>query len=92
MNKIKRVLIRKEIGGKIMESVYDHYMNATKKMMFRLVFALARALKIKPKALAASFTLEDVDKYATELNSELLARANKETEKIKKAFSKAKKG
>lgn len=88
MNKIKRVLIRKEIGGKVMESVYDHYMNATKKMMFRLVFALARALKIKPKALAASFTLEDVDKYATELNSELIERARKETEKMKKVMKK----
>ena len=90
MMKIKRVIIKKEIGGRVMESVYDRYLNATKKTMFRLIFALAMALKITPKKIASMFSIEDTDKYAREVNEELAKRVRKEVDKIRKVVEKAK--
>ena len=62
--------------------MYDKYIQSTKKMMFRLVFALARALKITPKKLADSFTIKEVDEYAKDLNTELIKRVEKETNNL----------
>ena len=89
MMKVKRVIIKKEIGGRVMESVYDRYLNATKKMMFRLIFALAMAVKIKPKKLASLFSIEDTDEYARAVNEEIGKRVKKETEKMRKVIEKA---
>lgn len=84
MIKIKKTLVR--------DTIYDKYIQSslqgTKKMMFRLVFALARAVKITPKQLAESFTIKEVDEYAKDLNTELVKRVDKETEKIKSAIKK----
>lgn len=87
--KVKRVIIKKELGGKVMESVYDRYLNATKKTMFRLIFALAMALKITPKKIASMFSIEDTDEYARAVNEELSKRIKKETEKMRKTIEKA---
>lgn len=82
MNKIKRIVIKTETD----ETVYDKYLNSAKKMMFRLAFALARAMKVTPKQLAESFTLKEVDEYANDLNKELIKRVDKETNNIKNTF------
>lgn len=90
MMKIKRVLTKTTIGDRETESVYDRYLNATKKMMFRLIFALAMAVKIKPKQLASLFSIEDTDEYARAVNEEIGKRIKKETEKMRKVVEKAK--
>lgn len=72
MYKTNRVVITTTTGSKTVGSVYDSYLNSTKKVMFRLVFALAMAMKITPRMLASFFKLDETEKYAREFNSALL--------------------
>lgn len=50
------------------------YVMATRKMMFRLIFALAMAMKVSPKKLASFFNVKDTDKYARDINNALKER------------------
>jgi len=88
MFKTKRITITESSTTTSPSVMYDTYFDkinsATKKMMFRLVFALAMSVKISPKTLASYFTVEEMEKYAREFNSELIKRSNEEVEAIKK--------
>lgn len=85
----QRTIKVSKVGDDVVGTVYDKYLNDTKKTMFRLVFALAMALKVSPKKLASFFNAEDIDKYARKLNEELASMTEKQKEDFNSKLKKA---
>ena len=56
-----------------------------RKTMFRLLFALAMALKITPKKLAKFYDEKKMDNFAQDFHDELLIADDKEAVRSKKA-------
>ncbi len=52
-------------------SLYDTSVRRTRRTLFRLVFALAMSLKVKPTQLAKLFDKEKTDEYAHKFAQEL---------------------
>ena len=61
-----------------------------RKTMFRLLFALAMALKITPKKLAKFYDEKKMDEYAQKFHDELLIADAKEKAKILEKIKKIK--
>lgn len=65
-------------------TIYDRMLSATRKTMFRLMFALAMANKITPKQLAKAYDTDKLDEYASKFTQELISKGRKATEKARK--------
>ncbi len=52
-------------------------MFSPRRLILKLIFALAISVKIKPKKLAEAFNLKATEDYARELNKALMEKANK---------------
>lgn len=76
----KRKIIRNRLGTQI----YDRMLSATRKAMFRLVFALALASKITPTKLANAFDDEKTDDFAEKFSQKLIDKGRKQAEKKQK--------
>lgn len=83
----KRTIVRTKEGV----TVYDRMLSATRKTIFRLVFALAIACKITPTKLANAFDNDKTDDYAEKFSQKLLDKGKKEAEKMKKKLQKSNK-
>ena len=88
MNKIfrKRTIVKTKEGVR----VYDRMLSATRKTIFRLVFALAMASKITPTKLANAFDNDKTDDYAEKFSQKLLDKGKKQAEKMKKKLQQKK--
>lgn len=70
------------------DGFYDSALDDTRKQMYRLVFALASALKVTPKRLANALFTQKVDEYAAKFHQELLNVEEKNLEKLEKELKK----
>jgi len=64
-------------------TVYDRMLSATRKTIFRLVFALAIACKVTPTKLANAFDDDKTDKYADDFSQKLVDKGKKQVAKEK---------
>lgn len=69
-------------------SVYDRMLSATRKTIFRLIFALATACKVTPTKLANAYDTDKVDEYAEKFSQKLIDKGKKMAKKQKKEQAK----
>ncbi len=67
--------------------MFKDELQTVRKTMFRMIFALAMALKVSPKKLAKFYDEKKMDKFAEDFHKELLEADKKEQERVKKALT-----
>lgn len=72
-------------------TIYDRMLSATRKTIFRLIFALAMACKITPTKLANAYDTDKTDDYADKFSQKLIDKGRKMSEKAKNQTTKTKK-
>ncbi len=72
----------------VVSTVYDNILTSIGKNIYRLIFALANALKITPKRLANAYKVEKTDDYAVKFREELRKKIEKTIAESEKKTSK----
>lgn len=91
MWKITRKVTKETSGEQEMGSVYDSYLDETRKVVFSLVFSLAKLTKVTPKRLATEFSKNNSVDYAKKFNAELARIEEKNIKALEARLNKPKK-